>query len=167
MELTNNRYKNLSLCQYDKSFSFQTKKTENRPKNINIADIASEKDIKTSLNLGTKFQKVQKKFSDNSFLDIDLDLNTMYKASVQSGSNSVKVLTSKFDYRDNKEVEDSEVELKRVVNEQKKLISNLKDQVEVKERRIQELEMKVKLMIRNNPSNVDNSLNNLNEQSVA
>jgi len=148
----------------------QTKKTENRPKNINIADIASEKDIKTSLNLGTKFQQVQNKFSDNSYdsPDINLDLNTMYKASVQSGSNSVKLLTTKFDYRDNKEVEDSEVELKRVVNEQKKLISNLKDQVEVKERRIQELEMKVKLMIRNNPpSNMDNSLNNLNEQSVA
>ena len=122
------------------------------------------------MNLGTKFQQVQNKFSDNSYdsPDINLDLNTMYKASVQSGSNSVKLLTTKFDYRDNKEVEDSEVELKRVVNEQKKLISNLKDQVEVKERRIQELEMKVKLMIRNNPpSNMDNSLNNLNEQSVA
>ena len=109
---------------------FQTKESEYRPK-INT-NTASEKDIKTNLNLGTKFQQTQKKFSGESSnsSDIDIDLDNIYKSTIQSGSNSVKVLSSKFDYRDNKEVENTEAELKRVVNEQKKQICNLKDQVE-------------------------------------
>ena len=48
-------------------------------------------------------------------------------------------------------MEYAEVIIKRVVNEQKKLISNLEDQVEVKVTRIQEPEMKVKLLSRYNP----------------
>ena len=80
----------------------------------------------------------------------------------------MKTLTNKFDYRDNKEVENTEAELKRVVNEQKKQICNLKDQVEGKDRRIQELEMKVKLLMRNNPAaNMDISSNELNGHSLA
>ena len=63
----------------------------------------------------------------------------------------MKLLTSKLDCRDNKLVEYAEVIIKRVVNEQKKLISNLEDQVEVKVTRIQEPEMKVKLLSRYNP----------------
>ena len=122
------------------------------------------------MNLGTKFHQVQQKFSGETSYspDIDKDLDNIYKSTVQSGSNSVKTLTSKFDYRDNKEVEETEADLKSVVKEQKKLICNLKDQVEVKDRRIKELEVKVKLLLTNNPAaSFDISTKQLNEHSLA
>ena len=46
--------------------------------------------------------------------------------------NVVKTLKTKlnrFDYKDNREAEEKESELKRVVNEQQKQISNLRAQV--------------------------------------
>ena len=41
----------------------------------------------------------------------------------------VKTELPRFDYKDNREVEESETELKRVVNEQQKQLSNLRAQV--------------------------------------
>merc|ERR1712228_776387 len=75
------------------------------------------------------------------------------KSSLPSGASSVRSLTSRFDYKDgkdNKESEEAEVELKRVVNNQFKQISNLRTQVECKERKIMELESTIKVLTRNN-----------------
>ena len=121
---------------------------------MNDTKTATEKDIKTSLNLGTKFQQMQQKFLGETcdYPNIDIDLDDIYKVKVDSGSNSVKTLTSKFDFQETKEGEEDKIDLKRVVKEQKKMISNLKDQVEVKDRRIQELEAKVKHLLSNNPA---------------
>merc|ERR1719154_701886 len=134
---------------------YQTKEAEYRPKKSNnVMDGATEKDIKTNINLGTKFQQVQKKWSDGSLgspcLELDLDLDLIYKNTIPSGSSSVRSLTSRFDYRDNKETEETEVELKRVVNDQFKQISNLRSQVESKERKIYDLENTIKVLTRNN-----------------
>ena len=117
-----------------------------------VPDAASEKDIKTSLNLGTKFQQVQKKWSGGSLGSpcLELDLDQIYKNTIPSGSSSVRSLTSRFDYKDNKETEETEIELKRVVNDQFKQISNLRSQVESKERKIYELESTIKVLTRNN-----------------
>ena len=83
---------------------------------------ATEKQLKTNLNLGTKFQEVQKKWSGGSLgqrtPDIELDLDNLYRTAAQSGSSSVRSLTSRFDYRDNKEAEEAAEALKRTVNEQ-------------------------------------------------
>ena len=103
-----------------------------------------------------------------NYPNIDINLDDIYKAKVDSGSKSVKTLTSKFDFQETKEVEDDKTNLKRVVKEQKKLISNLKDQVEVKDRRIQELEAKVKLLATNNPAaNLNISIKHQNGHSLA
>ena len=51
---------------------------------------------------------------------------------LQFDDNLVKLLKTKlnrFDYKDNREAEEKESELKRVVNEQQKQISNLRAQV--------------------------------------
>merc|ERR1712062_530954 len=100
----------------------------------------------------TKFQQMQKKWSGGSLKspDRDLELDQLYKATAQSGSSSVRSLTSRFDYKDNKETEETEIELKRVVNDQFKQISNLRSQVESKERKIYELENTIKVLTRNN-----------------
>eukprot|EP00090_Calanus_glacialis_P031332 TRINITY_DN5161_c0_g1_i1.p1 TRINITY_DN5161_c0_g1~~TRINITY_DN5161_c0_g1_i1.p1 ORF type:complete len:623 (-),score=166.62 TRINITY_DN5161_c0_g1_i1:111-1979(-) len=132
---------------------YQTKESEYRPKKMNdMPDAASEKDIKTSLNLGTKFQQVQKKWSGGSLGSpcLELDLDQIYKNTIPSGSSSVRSLTSRFDYKDNKETEETEIELKRVVNDQFKQISNLRSQVESKERKIYDLESTIKVLTRNN-----------------
>jgi len=137
---------------------YQTNDNEYRAKKLlESTGTASEKDIKTSLNLETKFQHVQKKWSGGSLgsprLDLDLDLDQIYKSSIPSGASSVRSLTSRFDYKDgkdNKESEEAEVELKRVVNNQFKQISNLRTQVESKERKIMELESTIKVLTRNN-----------------
>ena len=41
----------------------------------------------------------------------------------------VKTELPRFDYKDNREAEESETELKRVVNDQQKQLSNLRAQV--------------------------------------
>ena len=144
-------------------------------KKIKISDTstatATEKDIKTSLNLGTKFQQMQQKFLGETcnYPNIDIDLDDIYKAKVDSGFNSVKTLSSKFDFhQETKEGEEDETNLKRVVKKQKILISNLKDQLEVKDRRIQELEAKVKLLSTNNPAaNLNISIKHHSGHSLA
>merc|ERR1712226_77723 len=114
--------------------------------------LASEKDLKTCANIDTKFQQVQKKWSGGSLKspDRDLELDQLYKVSAQSGSSSVRSLTSRFDYKDNREAEEKESELKRVVNEQQKQISNLRAQVEGKDLRIAALEAQVIALSRKN-----------------
>merc|ERR1712064_82539 len=96
----------------------------------------SEKDIKTSLNLGKK------------------------------KNNSVKCLTNKFDYNENKNSTKSEIDLKQVVNEQTKLISNLREQLQAKDQKIKELEANMKLLLKNIPPKLDLSLE-LNGHSLA
>jgi predicted RNase H-like nuclease (RuvC/YqgF family) len=102
--------------------------------------------------MGTKFQEVHKKWSGGSLGSpaLDQDIETLYKTSIQSGSSSVRSLSSRFDYKDNREVEDTADSLKRTVNDQAKQISNLRAQVESKDKKIQELEEKVLSLTRNN-----------------
>ena len=135
---------------------------------MNDTKTATEKDIKTSLNLGTKFQQMQQKFLGETWNYPDIDLDDIYRVKVDSGSKSVKILSPKFDFQETKEVEEDKTNLQRVVKEQKKLISNLQDQVEVKDRRIQELEAKVKLLATNNPAaNLNISIKHQNGHSLA
>jgi len=112
----------------------------------------TEKDLKTSQNMDTKFQQVHKKWSGGSLKtpELDLDIEQMYKAAVPSGSSSVKSLSSRFDYKDNRDTEHSEAELKRMLNDQQKQISNLRAQVESKELRIYQLETQIKVLTRAN-----------------
>merc|ERR1712090_115581 len=100
----------------------------------------------------TKFQQVQKKWSGGSLKtpELDLDIEQMYKAAVPSGSSSVKSLSSRFDYKDNRDTERSEADLKRMLNDQQKQISNLRAQVESKEMRIYQLETQIKVLTRGN-----------------
>jgi len=86
---------------------FQAEEVTDCPSN----NLLTEKDIKTSLNIGTKFQEVQKKWSGSSLKtpELELELDLLYKSSIMSGSNSVRTLTSRFDYKDNKEEEEAQV----------------------------------------------------------
>jgi len=101
-----------------------------RPKKLSGEGV-TEKDLKTSANMDTKFQQVQKKWSGGSLKspDLDLDLEQLYKREAQSGSSSVRSLSSRFDYKDNRETDHSETELRRLVKDQQKQISNLRAQV--------------------------------------
>jgi phage shock protein A len=110
---------------------------------------------------------MQQKFLGETCNYPNIDMDEIYKVKADSGSKSVKTLSSKFDFQE-KEVEGDKTNLKRVVKEQKKLISNLKDQVEVKDRRIQELEAKVKLLLSNNrAANLNISIKHQNGHSLA
>lgn len=105
---------------------------------------ATEKDLKTSLNLGTKFQQIQGNIGHNCHNHSDNETRAEY------GSNIVAELTSKFDSIERKQNANTKANLKQVVKEQSKVISNLKDQVGRKDQRIQELEEKVKFLLSNN-----------------
>ena len=119
---------------------FQTKEFDNNDLNVT----ATEKDIKTSLNLGTKFQQIQGNIGHNCYNHSDNETRAEY------GSNIVAELTSKFDSIERKENANTKANLKQVVKGQSMVISNLKDQVGRKDQRIQELEEKVKLLLSNN-----------------
>ena len=109
----------------------------------------SEKDLKTSLNLGTKLQQ-----------------NGFNNGHTVLGEKSVTSLTNKFDFR-SKNIVTSETELKQIVNEQTKLISNLREQLEAKDKKIIELEKNVKILLENIPTTkLDLSLE-LNGHSLA
>jgi len=129
----------------------ETKKTK-KYSNDSTDGAASEKDLKTSANMDTKFQQVQKKWSGGSLKtpELDLDLEQIYKSTIQSGSSSVRSLSSRFDYKDNRETEQNEIDLKRMVNDQQKQISNLRAQVESKESKIHHLEKQIAVLTRNN-----------------
>ena len=87
---------------------------------------------------------------------------------------SVKSLTNKFDIRNQTIIRDSTntatteiIELKQVVNEQTKLITNLRGQLETKDRKIKELESHLKTLLKNIPATkLDLSLE-LNGHSLA
>ena len=68
-----------------------------RPKKLSCEGV-TEKDLKTSANMDTKFQQVQKKWSGGSLKspDLDLDLEQLYKREAQSGSSSVRSLSSRY-----------------------------------------------------------------------
>jgi hypothetical protein len=58
---------------------------------------ATEKDLKTSANMDTKFQQVQKKWSGGTLRspELELELEQMYRFAPQSGSSSVRSLSSR------------------------------------------------------------------------
>jgi len=111
----------------------------------------SEKDIKTSLNLGRLQQNVG---------NFNSSINYSNK------NNSVKCLTNKFDFNEKKNSTKSEIDLKQVVNEQTKLISNLREQLQAKDQKIKELEANMKLLLKNIPPKLDLSLE-MNGHSLA
>ena len=125
----------------------------------------TEGERKTSLNIGTKYQHNNN--NNNSTRDVAAKTATNY-----NNLNSVKYLTNKFDYRNNNNhqslhVTPSETELKQLVQEQTELITNLRDKLEAKDKRIKELESKVKLLMKNAPpAKLDLSLE-LNGHSLA
>jgi len=110
--------------------------------NLNVT--ATDKDIKTSLNLGKKFQQIHGNIGYDCYNHSDNETKA------ENGSNIVAELTSKFDSIERKENTNTKTNLKQVVKEQGKLISNLKDQVGRKDQRIRELEEKVKLLLSKN-----------------
>ena len=131
----------------------------------------TEKDRKTSLNLGTKYQHNNNNNNSSSNRSSTRDVAAK-TATNYNNLNSVKYLTNKFDYRNNnshrsEHVTPSETELKQLVQEQTELITNLRDKLEAKDKRIKELESKVKLLMKNAPpAKLDLSLE-LNGHSLA
>ena len=126
----------------------------------------TEKERKTSLNIGTKYQHNNNN-NQHSTRDVAAKTATNY-----NNLNSVKYLTNKFDYRNNNNhqselVTPSDTELKHLVQEQTELITNLRDKLEAKDKRIKELESKVKLLMKNAPpAKLDLSME-LNGHSLA
>ena len=96
--------------------------------------------------MGTKFQH------ENAF-----DQENNFKRNVDYGSNIVRGLACKFDSIEKKNIGCTRTNLKQISKEQAKLISNLKDQVVSKEKRIQELENKIKLLM--SPNEIKISMN--------
>ena len=101
----------------------------------------SEKDRKTSLNIGKRNE-----VNDNS---------------TNNNLRNVRTLTNKFDNQVScsKKISVSENELKQVVNEQTKLISNLQDQLFAKDKKILDLENKLKMLLRNSKLDLSSELN--------
>jgi len=125
---------------------------------------ARRKELKTSFNLETKLHnnKQNLHLESENFSDLQVYLKKDYKSLSELGSHSVKQLTSKFDGRVENEEQISDVDLMRMIKEQSKLISNLKDQVEIKEKRIEELETALRILLKEIPSeNVHSSLNHI------
>ena len=113
----------------------------------------TEKDTKKSLNLGTNLAP-----HSNNHADIELVDN--------NHNNSIYALKdSRFRPLNNSSTSDPA--LKKVVHEQKKLIKNLREQLDGKDKQIQVLEARVELLLRNIPkTNLDLSFE-LNDQSYA
>ena len=74
---------------------------------------------------------------------------------------NVRTLTNKFDNQNScsRNLLVTENELKQVVNEQTKLISNLQDQLFAKDKRILDLENKLKMLFRNSKLDLSQELN--------
>jgi len=106
----------------------------------------TSKDLKTSKNIETKFQAVQKKWVQGATKKKNVaDSFEIYRTSLISGSNSVKSLTSRFDGAKEEEENDEET-LKQVCTAQQKQLYNLKTQVELRDYRINVLEEQVKML---------------------
>jgi len=105
----------------------------------------NSKDLKTSMNLETKFQSVQKKWVEGNPKKNVSDSFEIYKTSLISGSNSVKSLTSRFDGKNEVEGENDE-SLKEMYTAQQKQLYNLKTQVVLRDQRINALEEQVKIL---------------------
>ena len=107
------------------------------------------------MNLGAKFQQncIQSEIVDNNYS------NSIYGERERDSSvRSDKDLSVSSS---------SEIGLKKVVHEQEKLIRNLREQLEGKDKQIKVLENRVELLLRNIPkTNLDLSFE-LNEQSFA
>ena len=117
-------------------------------KDLLIGGTALNKDVKTSLNFGTKFQDMKEELLDNS-------RNRFYDPQLlhRNSNSTVRSLTSKFDIKNSYETANSKEKLKRIVKDQNNLISSLNSQLEAKEKRIKELEYTLKVVINNKPKN--------------
>ena len=94
----------------------------------------------------TKFQRVQRKWTNGSVNSVclDLDLDQIYCPAIPTGASSVMDLTQKFSNKE--EARDPNTGLKRVVSDQFKQINSLRCVVENKERKIQHLETRLAVM---------------------
>ena len=90
----------------------------------------------------TKFQKVQRKWTNGSVNSVclDLDLDNIYTPPIPTGASSVMDLTAKFNNNNNNS---GDVELRKVVSDQMKQISSLRCVVETKDREILQLETRI------------------------
>ncbi|TRY68766.1 hypothetical protein TCAL_11657 [Tigriopus californicus] len=133
--------------------SYKNKQENNYQTALDGAKLAHEKYQKTYQN--TKFQEVQRKWisghqpgsNPRPQSPLDVDLDTIYKTNIPSGSTTVRSLTSRFggnNMRDNKDIE-NEDDLRTMVEEQKSEIENLRAELSVKDRKIQHLEERLKL----------------------
>ena len=118
----------------NKNNSFQSQpknNTNNNNKNNNNNNRIQQpshlhKDIKTCLNLDTRLQQ-QRQRPDN--------------VDASGGVSVVQALSSRFDTAvESGESEEEDTDLRRKLAEQRKRISNLRDQVEAREKRLQEVE---------------------------
>ena len=114
----------------------------------------TEKDIKnTSLNLGTNLPPHSNNTNNTEFVDNNHN-NSIYALK----DSRPRPLTNSST---------SDPSLKKVVHDQKKLIKNLREQLDGKDKQIQVLEARVELLLRNIPkTNLDLSFE-LNDQSYA
>eukprot|EP00088_Acartia_fossae_P016442 TRINITY_DN1919_c0_g1_i2.p1 TRINITY_DN1919_c0_g1~~TRINITY_DN1919_c0_g1_i2.p1 ORF type:complete len:628 (+),score=126.99 TRINITY_DN1919_c0_g1_i2:93-1976(+) len=106
----------------------------------------SAKDIKTSQNLETKFQSVQKRWVEGNVKKNVSDSFEIYKTNLISGSNSVKSLTTRFDTSKEGDEGECAENLKEMYTAQQKQLYNLKTQVELRDQRINALEEQVKIL---------------------
>ena len=113
----------------------------------------TEKDIKNSLNLGTNLAPNSNNTNNADYVDNNHN-NSIYAL---KDSRSRPLANSST----------SDPALKKVVHDQKKLIKNLREQLEGKDKQIKLLEARVELLLRNIPkTNLDLSFE-LNDQSYA
>jgi len=99
----------------------------------------------------TKFQRVQRKWTNGSVSSVclDLDLDQIYTPAIPTGASSVMDLTQRFTSNNNL-TDDKDNGLKRVVSDQFKQIHSLRGVVENKERKIQQLETRLAAISCNN-----------------
>ena len=126
-------------------YLFQTQQKE--------SPVKTEKDIKNSLNLGTNLPPHSNNTNNTDFVDNNHN-NSIY--ALKDGRS--RPLTNSST---------SDPSLKKVVHDQKKLIKNLREQLDGKDKHIKVLEARVELLLRNIPkTNLDLSFE-LNDQSYA
>ena len=95
----------------------------------------------------TKFQRVQRKWTNGSVNSVclDLDLDQIYTPAIPTGASSVMDLTQRFSNNNNRRhnYNEKDEELSRVMSDQFRRIGSLRSVVEEKERRIQQLETRL------------------------
>ena len=103
----------------------------------------------------SKFQRVQKKWTNGSVHSVclNLDLDEIYRPSIPTGASSVMDLTQKFTSNEKDKVDSSNKEnsgLKRVLSNQFKRINSLQYDVRTREKQIQQVEGRLSVLSCNN-----------------